>query len=60
MARKTFFYGESGETLEEVSQRSCGYPIIESFQGQVGWDIEQPDLVKDAPASARVLRLDDL
>lgn len=34
------FYGDSGETLEDVSQRSCGYAIIESFQGQVGWDID--------------------
>jgi len=26
---------ESGETLEQVAQRSCGYSIPESIQGQV-------------------------
>ncbi|KAK4828268.1 hypothetical protein QYF61_024933, partial [Mycteria americana] len=42
--RKRFFYDEGGRTLEQVSQRSCGCPIIGSVQCQVGWGFEQPDL----------------
>lgn len=37
-------------TVEQDAQRSCGYPIIASFQGQIGHGIEKPDAVKDAPA----------
>jgi len=33
--------------LEQIAQRSCGCSIPEGFQGQVGWDPEQPDLVPD-------------
>jgi len=42
---KKFFYGEGGETWEQVAHRCCGCPIIGSVQGQVRWDLEQPDLV---------------
>lgn len=28
--RKTFFYNEGGEPLEEVAQRSCGCPVTGS------------------------------
>ena len=53
--RKKFFYNESGRTLEQVAQRSCGCPIPGGAQGQVGWGFEQPDLVKDVPAHGRGL-----
>ena len=44
---------ESGEALEQVARRSCGCPIIGSFQGQVGWGFEQPGLVEGVPAHSR-------
>ena len=44
---------EGGETLAQAAQRGGGCPIPESFQGQVGWGSEQPDMVKDAPAHCR-------
>jgi len=53
--RKIFFYSEDGETLEQVTQRSSGCPIIGSVQGQVGWGLEQPDLVKDVPGHGQGL-----
>lgn len=39
--------------LEQGAQKSWGCPITGSFQGQVGWDIEQPDLVKAVPACCK-------
>lgn len=30
----------SSETLEHVSQRNCGCPILESIHNQAGWDFE--------------------
>ena len=53
-------YYEGSETLEYIAWRSCGCPIIESVQGQVGRGFEQPGLVKDAPAHGSGARLDDL
>ena len=41
--RNTFFYGEGGETLAQVAQRSCRCPIPGNIQGQVGRGSEQPD-----------------
>jgi len=32
--RRNFFYYEGGETLEQVSQRSCGCPLPGSVRGQ--------------------------
>ncbi|RMC16308.1 hypothetical protein DUI87_08524 [Hirundo rustica rustica] len=43
---KCVIYCEGGETLEQVAQRNCGFPIPGSAQGQVGWGFEQPGLVK--------------
>lgn len=40
--------------------RICGCLIIQSIQGQTGWDFELPDLVKDVSAQGRGVRLDDL
>jgi len=39
--KKEIFYNEGNETLEQVSQRSCGCPIIISVQGQVAWGVGQ-------------------
>jgi len=39
-------YCESGETLEQVAQRSCGCPIPRNAQGQVVWGFEKPDVVE--------------
>jgi len=44
---------EGGEALEQVAWRSCGCPLPESVQGQVGWDFEQPGLVESVPAHSR-------
>jgi len=44
---------EVGEALKQVAQRSCGCPLPESVQGQVGWSSEQPGLVEDVPAYDR-------
>jgi len=43
--RKKFFYGEGGETLEQIAQRSSGGLIPGNIRGQVGWGSEQPGLV---------------
>ena len=48
--RKKFFYGESGETLEQVAQEVSGGPIPGNIQGQVGRGSEQPQLVEDIVA----------
>jgi len=53
-------YCNSGETLEQVPQRSCGCPLPESIQGQAGWGSEQPGLERGVPACSRGLELDDL
>lgn len=57
---KKNLYQESGETLEQGTQRSHGCPIILSVQGQVGQDFGQPDLVKDVPAHGMGFGLDEL
>jgi len=51
--RKKFFHHEGGETLEQVSQRSCRCPLPGSVQGQVGWSSEQHGLVEGVPAHGR-------
>ena len=43
----------TGETLEQVAQRSCVCPIPGSVQGQVGWGFEQPSPVEGVPARGR-------
>ena len=44
--RKKFFYNEGGETLDQVSQRSCEHLIIGNAQGQAGQGFEQPNLLQ--------------
>lgn len=46
--------------LEHAAERTCGYPIIGSVQGQASWSLEQPDLMTDVPANGREIGLDDL
>ena len=41
------------DKLEQVAQRSCGCPLPESVQAQVGWGFEQPGLVESVPAHGR-------
>jgi len=58
--RKTIFYSEGGETLEQVTQRGSGGPIPGNIQDQVGRGSEQPGIVEDVPAHCRGIGLDDL
>ena len=51
---------EGGEALEQVAQEGCGCSIPGSVQSQVGWSLQQPDLVGGVPAVAGGLELDDL
>lgn len=46
--------------VEQVSQRSCGYPISGNIQAWVGQAFEQPYVVIDEPDSATETGLDDL
>ena len=36
-----------------MSQRSCGLPIPEGVQGQIGWDPGQHDLAEGIPAHGK-------
>jgi len=49
-----------GETLAQVSQRSCGCPLPGSVQCEVGRGLAHPGLVEGVPARGRGLELDDL
>jgi len=51
----TDFYGEGGETLAQVAQRSGRYPIPRTIQGQVRRGSEQHGLSEDVPAHCRGL-----
>ena len=53
--KEEIFYHESGETLEQIVQRSTGGLIPGNIQGQVGWNSDQPGLVEDIPAHCRGL-----
>jgi len=44
--KKEFLHYEGGEALECVAQRSCGFPLRGSVQGQAGWGFEQPGVVE--------------
>lgn len=43
-----FFDDDNDETLAHAAQRTCGCPIPRSVEGQVKWDFDEPDLMKDA------------
>jgi len=52
---------KSCEALEQVTQRSCGWPLPGSVQGQTGWGLGHPGLEEGVPAhSRRGSELDDL
>jgi len=44
--KREILYYEGGEALEQVAQRSCGYLLLGSVQGQVRWGFEQPGLTE--------------
>jgi len=50
---KEILYHGIGEALDQVVQRSCGWPLCGIIQGQVGWGFEQPGLVEGVPAHGR-------
>lgn len=39
---------EDGEGLEQFGQRSCGFLIPGNVQDEVGWGLDQPEVVEDA------------
>ena len=43
-------FTQSGDTLEQVAQGSCGFPITGGLQGQAGCSSGQPGLVVGNPA----------
>lgn len=45
---------------KRLPKEAVDVPSLQLFKGQVEWDSEQPDVVKDAPAHGREVRLDDL
>lgn len=60
VCKEEIFYNENSEPLEQVSQSSCGCPNIVSIPSSVARGFEQPDVVRDALAHGRGMRLDDL
>lgn len=50
---KKRFFTQGVEALEQLPQRSCGCPILESIQGQAGWSFVRTDLVESIPACGR-------
>lgn len=44
---------ESGETLSQVTQRSCGCTILGNVQGQAGGPLDQTGLVESVSAHGR-------
>ena len=46
------FYRESGEALEQVTQRGCGCLISGGIPGQIGQSPGQSDLVLDVVAGS--------
>jgi len=46
--RKSFFYSESDQTLEQVAQRGCGVSIIGNSHNLNGHSPEQPGLADSA------------
>lgn len=58
--RKTFFYCEGFETLEQDAQRGCEFPNPGSVPGQVEQHFEQLSLTDGVPAMVGDWELDDL
>ena len=47
------FHSEGGDTLGQVAQGGCGWPIPGGIQGQAGCGSGQPGLVVGNPAHSR-------
>jgi len=41
---------EDSETLEQIAQQGCGWPLPGSIQGQAGWGSAQPGLEGGVPS----------
>ena len=48
--KKEILYYDSGEALEQVTQRSCGWSFPGNVQGQVGRGFEQPGPSRRCPS----------
>jgi len=51
--KEEILHCEGGEAPAQVAQRSRGYPLPGSVQGQVGQGLEQPGLVEGVSAHNR-------
>ena len=51
--RKKVFHTKGGDTMEQVAQGSCGWPIPGGTEGQAGCGSGQPGLVVGDPAHNR-------
>ena len=58
--KKSVFYREGGEVLEQIAQRGGGCPIPGDFKDQGGWGSEQPDLSVCVHIHCSGVGLDDL
>jgi len=59
-SKEEIFYGEGGETAEQVAKRGCRCPIPGNIEGQAGQGSEQPYSVEDGSAHCRWIGLSDL
>lgn len=57
--RKIFFINESGETLKQIAQKSCGCPTTGGLQSGIEQGFEQPSIVEGVPVHSRGFGLDD-
>lgn len=51
--KEEIIFCKDGKALEECAQRSSGWPVAGSVQGQVGWGFEHPSLVEGVAAHDR-------
>jgi len=51
--KEEILHSGGGEALAQVTQRSCGCPLPDRVQGQLGWGWEQPGLVEGVPARGK-------
>ena len=47
MSGRSFSHKQSGEVMEQVPQRDCGFPVPGSVQDQIEWGPGLPGLVLD-------------
>ena len=53
MCKEEIFHCGSVETLDQVAQRSLGWPISRCVQDLAGWSFEQPGPVEGVPRHGR-------